>query len=1829
MFKKIFVSCLMVLAVIFGSFGINLKQANAADLAFNSYNQFLIDNGFTAGTPLRMVTNDFNSDGNIDIAVITGDIGTISKNYVSILLGNGSGGFAPVTNIMSGSTSSADIASGDFNSDGKIDLAVAQPNLSGYTVLMFIGNGAGGFAAPVSTLALSGDSKVSRITAADFNNDGKMDLVGTNNFGKIVVLLGDGTGSFTVSIVLATSNTRPSSSMPIKAGDFNMDSNMDLILADPDFGYVYFYSGNGNGTFATPERYFSGAYPTNITVADFNADGGLDFAVSNYQAQNVSVFLKNPTVSSTTFLSPITLPMSHSPYDIVAVDLNLDDKVDIATINKMSGSQSGTVSVFLGDGSGNFDPVQYFLAGSSNFTSPNIQVADFNNDTKKDIITSGLDLSAHNVVSMLTNATVIPAVVSQITKSVTADPDAVVNEIDGGITATVEIPAGATGEYSVKTTCSLASDVIFKMHAGDRSRFECNTSGKVKILAEQIGSQEMSIIWPITGLESRSCGTKAPPCSNGHIAIGNEFVVTGTSATAGIEIVSNLQAELFTFGKALLDGTILTYGLQDAGESFLLSNIVSNTSTFSYSGDMYSKGHYTEGAELIDSTKDRIYPLVSGNIVSNYKNQIKHYIGQSPAAMKEDMNLILSPLPVKTILAVGGSIVGKIEMIEGSNASMFFSKVSDTAAYPKLDVTALAGSSRLVTLMKSFDGLENQTTLLAGDREIVQVLSPSALQVENYTLAGREINSSFLGSDLFAGSLVSKANSSGLSKYTLTKVDANNVSILNSLGDLKANNLNILAGSSIIAKSLPNLATLLGLNVLDREGTSYIADLAPTVIAGTELHSALVDSADNAGLALGIVSKAGDHRHVTRDAYLHARFVNQPAGIPSLGATIWINNADNAPTISSSLNAKEQIFESDIAQTSNPLEMKIKVRDLDGQPDGVHTGLDRQAPDISMNDGFGSKLIAASFKDNLSVNNLEGTIYTRQTTDSNVLGFNALQPARILGRIGASNVYEAFPQNGSVLERETTADREIFSIVGQGKAIATGLLTQLTMPDDGQVIAVGNERLVKFNPLTGGLLEAKYSPSEGAPIYNMETRIINPSNREVIPSYVSDFSNRETGNPIILGILENATSGSVTYTNTGANIVGRDAYVKGCDCPPWRTNKLTASFIIDPGAIFEEKVNAIANIIGQVTINPVSVVGNSLKKLGVPSENQYYVDLIDKVHLSGATPGALANVLASNTDISRLGFFADSILDSNFADYVGSSIVSSYQMISEFAQNIFASDYSLEGTILDNTEHANAAQGLAEIFGADPSTLTTVSVVSIKKNDPYRVPGRPMPMMGRVIRNDTGKFGIDGDQAIFTIYASPTSFIAVDGAYKTQFETTLAALGRTDVKVVAYEKEVIGNEITYLFDADRLGKVAMFEGSNFISLALDADVDGVPNSLDQCPNIPGAAAKNGCPFSEKKTVIIHKVLQNGSDICGYDNNGRTLKECSVPGADVVVRTFNRNSPEFISAFGSGKPSKLGLNTIYNGGLGQVSERTTDANGVAIIGLPDSAKYLNIAKYSSGGKDVYFGKFVNLQTGCAVNNKENDDSDSDESNCVNSSIEKNMRVEEIWKNNGTIDLNSTLMAVVIGSELDVIYPEYTIWDNAVEEYPVIMKSAETWDVNVCMQVPEGYQVTAVSDQDGNTLPASDCVQSFIAGETKVIFFTVTDYQSPEPNFSMSLNTKHNGKTKNQSLSILGIRKAGKEAMDKAMNAKIKEVKDARNNKNKAGKTASVKTSKNASTVSLWTVSSEKLGADASGGKIRQIVKTIAEKNSIAIPEWGIAGRIDARALQTSAIEAFFR
>jgi hypothetical protein len=296
--------------------------------------------------------------------------------------------------------SSGDVATGDFNGDGKLDVVNidTQHNLN-----LMLGNGDGTFGTalqPVISVSLANGYFIPEALAVgDFNGDGHLDAAvwGPTNQtggGEAEIVLGDGAGGLTIAgsyftPVLSNNYNFPSDGLAV--ADVNGDGKLDLISLTSFTGGAYVFPGNGDGSFQTAVNYSVGTtgQAEALAVADVNHDGKPDIVVSINNG--IGVLLNH----GRTFGAPIYYDSAvggGQAYGGIAIgDVNGDNQPDVVETNA-----KGNVVVFTNQGSGTFAVGGTTTVPGLIFSSTdNLLLADINNDKKLDVVVVDFNGDVH------------------------------------------------------------------------------------------------------------------------------------------------------------------------------------------------------------------------------------------------------------------------------------------------------------------------------------------------------------------------------------------------------------------------------------------------------------------------------------------------------------------------------------------------------------------------------------------------------------------------------------------------------------------------------------------------------------------------------------------------------------------------------------------------------------------------------------------------------------------------------------------------------------------------------------------------------------------------------------------------------------------------------------------------------------------------------------------------------------------------------------------------------------------------------------------------------------------------------------------------------------------------------------------------------------------------------------------------------------------------------------------------------------------------------------------------------------------------------------------
>jgi len=352
------------------------------------------NNGINA-VPVSIATGDFNGDGKPDLVTANEGLEQDIHGTVSILLGEAGAGMFGTSTSFDVAKSPESVVVGDFNGDGRPDIATATQKNSMVSILLRANTQSVSFEA-VKNFSV-GETPMS-IAIGDINGDNKPDLVtGNYDSGNISVLMGKegervfesaqnfGVGEHPAAVVIV---------------DINGDGKLDIITANAEKNAISILLGTGNMTplFEETKTFPVGIDPQSIAMGDFNGDSKLDLATANFSGSNVSILL-GTGISTQLFEKKADFQVDGKTNAIAVGDFNRDGKPDLATANK----GNNTVSILLGTKTGLFrKAITYKIDGKGPGA---IVISDFNGDNKPDLAVTNGDSGN---ISVLMNTTLLP-----------------------------------------------------------------------------------------------------------------------------------------------------------------------------------------------------------------------------------------------------------------------------------------------------------------------------------------------------------------------------------------------------------------------------------------------------------------------------------------------------------------------------------------------------------------------------------------------------------------------------------------------------------------------------------------------------------------------------------------------------------------------------------------------------------------------------------------------------------------------------------------------------------------------------------------------------------------------------------------------------------------------------------------------------------------------------------------------------------------------------------------------------------------------------------------------------------------------------------------------------------------------------------------------------------------------------------------------------------------------------------------------------------------------------------------------------------------------------
>jgi formylmethanofuran dehydrogenase subunit C len=639
-----------------------------------------------------LVSGDFNSDGKTDLAV--GAYSTASRGRAYIFTSQ-NGQVNTNVNLTGETTSDRfgyTMTSGDFNADGKTDLAIGAYGYSSSIgrVYIFYNDGSIPTTAATADVIITGagyDEFGINVTTGDLNADGKTDIVagadwysGGAGTGRAYIFYADGTNNFgTVACtgsaptacsagnadVIITGEAGSQFGNPLATGDFNADGKIDLVVGawvySTNVGRAYLFYNDGSipTTAATADVIITGEsnsyFGVSFVSGDFNADGKTDLVVGayNYSSQTgrAYLFYNDGSIPTTAATADVIITgettSNYFGYSLTSGDFNADGKTDLAVGAYYYSSVTGRVYLFYNDGSipTTAATADVIITGetTSNYFGISLVSGDFNADGKTDLAVGASNyLTNTGCVYLFYNDGSIP------TTAATAD---------------VMIAGETTNNYFGISLVSGDFNADGKTDLAVGARGYSTNTGRVYLYETRD-----NFAWQLQAQSSLSGGLRTNPSFSGQ-----ELKVTGEVGTG-------------QFGNAMIAGDFNADGKTDLAVG--ASAYSTNTGRVYI---FYNDGHLAAAATSADV-------IITGETTSNY-------LGYAMTA--GDFNA-----DSKIDLAVGAygysSNVGRVYIFYNDGS------ISVTAVAADIIITGETGSYLGDALISGDFNADGETDLVAG-----------------------------------------------------------------------------------------------------------------------------------------------------------------------------------------------------------------------------------------------------------------------------------------------------------------------------------------------------------------------------------------------------------------------------------------------------------------------------------------------------------------------------------------------------------------------------------------------------------------------------------------------------------------------------------------------------------------------------------------------------------------------------------------------------------------------------------------------------------------------------------------------------------------------------------------------------------------------------------------------------------------------------------------------------------------------------------------------------------------------------------------------------------
>ncbi|HEU4934527.1 MAG TPA: FG-GAP-like repeat-containing protein [Pyrinomonadaceae bacterium] len=556
-------------------------------------------------TPFHVVATDLNADGKKDIVAAS------PPDKVSVRLGNGNGTFqAPVTYAVPDVPRTLAIA--DFNGDNKIDVVVSNSGGATNALSRLLGNGDGTLQAAVP---INLGFRPQGVVAGDLNGDTKPDLVvADTNGNNVAVLVSNGNGTFQGPVTYPTGLNQP---LNLALADFNGDGKLDVVTPGNFLPNAFsILRGVGDGTLQAFDQKASRNNSFFPIAADFDGDGKPDLALVNNAFDLVDVFLNSPSAKPVN----ITASQGVAATVLVATFIDYDNTKTAASftasINWGDGTSpsAGTVTA---NGSGGFN-----VTGTHTYLTPGIfnvetTVADTNNNFAKTTSTATVKATTTTAVSSSVNPSDFSQSVT-FTATVTSGggtPTGSVQFKDNGTNLGTAVSLNGSGVATVSTSSLSAGTHTITAEYGGAATFDPSTGtlagGQVVRPIPTLSINDLATTEGDSGTKSLNFTVTLSAASNLTVIV--DFATADSSANAGSDYVAATGGLTFNPGDTTKTVTVTINGdtTNEPDETFVVNLTNAVNATVSDSQGVGTLVNDDAPVLLIDTTTGRAAALDS------------------------------------------------------------------------------------------------------------------------------------------------------------------------------------------------------------------------------------------------------------------------------------------------------------------------------------------------------------------------------------------------------------------------------------------------------------------------------------------------------------------------------------------------------------------------------------------------------------------------------------------------------------------------------------------------------------------------------------------------------------------------------------------------------------------------------------------------------------------------------------------------------------------------------------------------------------------------------------------------------------------------------------------------------------------------------------------------------------------------------------------------------------------------------------------------------------------------------------------------------------------